>query len=110
VVRRSSILKKANDTEYRTPVRRRLRQEKDRPWSGKTGDLNYMSSRRFAYVKLTHYPLSSQLHRWLDVCDVDRFGTHVDTGPACKVPGRRGMSYTEEDWVEEATSHRDPDE
>ena len=33
------------------------------------------------------------------------------SGPARKVPGRRGMTYTEEDWVDnEATSHRSPDE
>jgi hypothetical protein len=33
------------------------------------------------------------------------------SGPARKVPGRHGMSYTEEDWIdEEATSHRDLDE
>jgi hypothetical protein len=32
-------------------------------------------------------------------------------GPKRTVPGRRGMSYTEEDWVDnEATSHRGPDE
>lgn len=32
-------------------------------------------------------------------------------GPKRKVPGRRGMSYTEEDWVDEdATAHRGPDE
>jgi hypothetical protein len=32
-------------------------------------------------------------------------------GPRRQVPGRRGMSYTEEDWVdEEATSGRGPDE
>ncbi|GAB6094084.1 hypothetical protein JCM14469_03360 [Desulfatiferula olefinivorans] len=32
-------------------------------------------------------------------------------GPARKVPGRKGMSYTEEDWVDEdATAHRGPDE
>ncbi|MEW6326763.1 MAG: hypothetical protein AB1487_04125 [Thermodesulfobacteriota bacterium] len=31
-------------------------------------------------------------------------------GATRKVPGRKGMSYTEEDWVDEnATSHRDPD-
>ena len=30
-------------------------------------------------------------------------------GPARTVPGRRGMTYTEEDWVDdEATSHRRP--
>jgi hypothetical protein len=32
-------------------------------------------------------------------------------GPARRVPGRKGMSYTEEDWVdEEATGHRGEDE
>jgi len=32
-------------------------------------------------------------------------------GPTRKVPGRRGMSYEEEDWVDEdATAHRAPDE
>jgi len=32
-------------------------------------------------------------------------------GPPRKVPGRQGMSWTEEDWVdEEATSHRGPDD
>jgi len=32
-------------------------------------------------------------------------------GPTRKVPGRRGMSYEEEDWVDtEQTSHRTPDE
>jgi len=32
-------------------------------------------------------------------------------GAARKVPGRKGMSYTEEDWVDEdATAHRGPDD
>ena len=32
-------------------------------------------------------------------------------GPARKVPGRKGMSYTEEDWVDDdATAHRGPDD
>lgn len=32
-------------------------------------------------------------------------------GPTRKVPGRKGMSYTEEDWVDEdATSHRGPND
>jgi len=32
-------------------------------------------------------------------------------GPARTVPGRHGMSFTEEDWVDdEATSHRQLDE
>jgi hypothetical protein len=36
---------------------------------------------------------------------------HYHAGPKRKVPGRRGMSYTEEDWVDdEATSRRGKDE
>ena len=32
-------------------------------------------------------------------------------GPARRVPGRKGMSYTEEDWIDEdATAHRGPDD
>lgn len=32
-------------------------------------------------------------------------------GPVRKVPGRQGMTWVEEDWVdEEAVSHREPDE
>lgn len=32
-------------------------------------------------------------------------------GPTRKVPGRQGMTWVEEDWVDEdATSHREPDE
>ena len=32
-------------------------------------------------------------------------------GPKRVVPGRNGMKYTEDDWVdEEETSHRSPDE
>lgn len=32
-------------------------------------------------------------------------------GPTRKVPGRKGMTYTEEDWVDEdATSHREDDD
>jgi len=33
------------------------------------------------------------------------------SGPTRKVPGRKGMSFEEEDWIdEEATAHRGPDE
>ena len=49
-----------------------------------------------------------------------RFETHCygpkscrlyKSGPTRKVPGRRGMSWTEEHWVdEEATAHRGADE
>jgi hypothetical protein len=34
-----------------------------------------------------------------------------EAGPERTVPGRRGMTYAEEDWVDdEATSHRRPEE
>ena len=37
--------------------------------------------------------------------------TLYKAGPTRKVPGRRGMSWEEEDWVdEEAVSHRGPDD
>lgn len=37
--------------------------------------------------------------------------TTYKAGPTRKVPGRGGMSWEEEDWVDdEATAHRDPDE
>jgi hypothetical protein len=33
------------------------------------------------------------------------------SGPTRKVPGRKGMSYTEEDWVDvDATAHRGPED
>ena len=33
------------------------------------------------------------------------------SGPTRKVPGRKGMSWEEPDWVdEEATAHREPDD
>jgi hypothetical protein len=33
------------------------------------------------------------------------------SGPTRKVPGRKGMTWVEEDWVDEdATAHRGPDE
>jgi hypothetical protein len=54
------------------------------------------SQRRYRTETFCYGPLSCALYK---------------AGPTRKVPGRRGMSYTEEDWVDEdATSHRDPDE
>ena len=53
-------------------------------------------NRRFRSETFCYGPLSCSLYR---------------AGPTRKVPGRRGMSWEEEDWVdEEATAHRDPDE
>lgn len=54
------------------------------------------SARRYRTETFCYGPRSCPLYR---------------PGPARKVPGRHGMSYTEEDWVDdEATSHRGFDE
>jgi hypothetical protein len=54
------------------------------------------SARRYRTETFCYGPRSCPLYR---------------SGPARKVPGRHGMSYTEEDWVDdEATSHRSFDE
>jgi hypothetical protein len=54
------------------------------------------SKRRYRTEAFCYGPLSCPLYR---------------SGPSRKVPGRCGMTYTEEDWIDdEATSHRGPDE
>lgn len=54
------------------------------------------SNRRYRTETFCYGPLSCRLYK---------------AGPCRKVPGRKGMSWTEEDWVDEdAVSHRDPDE
>jgi hypothetical protein len=54
------------------------------------------SQKRYRFETFCYGPKSCSLYR---------------AGPARKVPGRKGMSYTEEDWVDEdATSHRGPDD
>jgi hypothetical protein len=54
------------------------------------------SKRRYRFETFCYGPLSCHFYK---------------SGTARKVPGRKGMTYVEEDWVdEEATSHRDPDE
>ncbi len=54
------------------------------------------SRRRYRTETFCYGPLSCRLYQ---------------AGPARTVPGRRGMTYTEEDWVDdEATSHRRPEE
>ena len=54
------------------------------------------SKKRYRFETFCHGPKSCPFYR---------------AGPTRKVPGRKGMSYTEEDWVDEdATSHRGPDD
>jgi len=41
----------------------------------------------------------------------DPFGDAYRAGPTRKAPGRKGMQWEEEDWVDEdATAHRGADE
>ena len=54
------------------------------------------SLKRYRYETFCYGPKSCAFYR---------------AGAKRKVPGRQGMTYTEEDWVDEdATSHRDADE
>jgi hypothetical protein len=55
-------------------------------------------------------PLRKQ-YRFETFCYGPKSCSFYRAGPTRKVPGRKGMSYTEEDWVDEdATSHRGPDD
>lgn len=54
---------------------------------------------------------SRKQYRFETFCYGPKSCTFYRPGPARKVPGRKGMSYTEEDWVDEdATAHRGPDD
>lgn len=54
------------------------------------------SKKQYRFETFCYGPKSCPLHR---------------PGPARKVPGRKGMSYTEEDWIDDdATAHRGPDD
>ncbi len=54
------------------------------------------SKKRYRFETFCYGPKSCEVYR---------------AGPRRKVPGRKGMSYTEEDWIDEdATSHRGSDE
>lgn len=54
---------------------------------------------------------STRRYRTETFCYGPRSCSFYRSGPQRKVPSRRGMTYTEEDWIdEEATSHRGSDE
>ena len=60
---------------------------------------------------IDHWNPSKRRYRTETFCYGPRSCPLYRSGPARKVPGRHGMSYTEEDWVDdEATSRRGPDE
>jgi len=72
-------------------------------WSGLIGaiqpriwPMRFFDERHHSYQGFCYGPKGSSICR---------------AGPTRKVPGRQGMSYTEEDWVDEdATLHRGPDD
>ncbi|MFH1613797.1 MAG: hypothetical protein ABIG61_01755 [Planctomycetota bacterium] len=54
---------------------------------------------------------SKKKYRFETFCYGPKSCSFYKAGPTRKVPGRKGMSYTEEDWVDEdAVSHRSMDE
>ena len=54
---------------------------------------------------------SKKQYRFETFCYGPKSCSFYRAGTARKVPGRKGMSYTEENWVnDEATAHRGPDD
>jgi hypothetical protein len=62
-------------------------------------------------IIVDHWNPSKKRYRFETFCYGPKSCSFYRAGPTRKVPGRKGMSYTEEDWVDEdATSHRGPDD
>ena len=60
---------------------------------------------------IDHWNPSKKRYRFETFCYGPKSCSFYRAGATRKVPGRKGMSYTEEDWVDEdATSHRGPDD
>jgi hypothetical protein len=59
---------------------------------------------------IDHWNPSKKRYRFETFCYGPKTCALYKAGPTRKVPGRKGMSYTEEDWVDEdATAHRGSD-
>ena len=60
---------------------------------------------------IDHWNPSKKRYRFETFCYGPKSCAFYRPGPTRKVPGRKGMSYTEEDWIDEdATAHRGPDD
>jgi hypothetical protein len=60
---------------------------------------------------IDHWNPSKRRYRFETFCYGPKSCSFYRAGPTRNVPGRKGMSYTKEDWVDEyATSHRGPDD
>ncbi len=64
-----------------------------------------------AEMIIDHWNPSKKRYRFETFCYGPKSCALYKPGPTRKVPGRKGMSYTEEDWIDEdATAHRGPDD
>lgn len=62
-------------------------------------------------IIIDNWNSGKRMYRFEDFCYGPLSCKFYKAGPNCKVGGRNGMVYVEEDWVdEEMTSHRDLDE
>ena len=92
---------------YRERGHRRL---DPRPYSAKCSTCIW-GCRMAVEVIIDQWNPSQKKYRFETFCYGPKSCTFYSSGPARIVPGRKGMSYTEEDWVDEdATAHRGEDE
>jgi len=62
-------------------------------------------------IILDHWNPSKRRYRFETFCYGPKSCSYYSTGPTRKVPGRQGMTWEEEDWIdEEATAHRSENE
>ena len=62
-------------------------------------------------IIIDHWNPSQRQYRTETFCYGPKSCKFYKAGPARQVPGRRGMRWTEEDWIdEEMTAHRSEDE
>jgi hypothetical protein len=62
-------------------------------------------------IVVDHWNSDQKRYRFETFCYGPKSCSLYRAGPTRKVPGRRGMSYEEEDWVDaEATAHRELDD
>ena len=62
-------------------------------------------------IIIDHWNPSKRKYRFETWCYGPKSCSYYSAGPTRKVPGRQGMTWEEEDWIdEESTSHREQDE
>ena len=62
-------------------------------------------------IIVDHWNPSKKKYRFETFCYGPKICSFYRAGPTRRVPGRQGMSWEEENWVDEdATSHRGPDD